>query len=352
MNRLHKFADVPFDKWYQQFVKKNGDTVLPVVGSIAFYWITSIALVFLNKYALVGIEGLDAPLFVCWLQLVVAIGGCVVLAKYRKHFPEPLRFPEMEFKLKVAEKVLPLSGIFLGMIVFNNLCLKHVEVSFYHVARALSVLFNVAVSFFMFGVKTSFKCTLAVVVVVLGYALGCEGEVHFSFTGVVYGILSSVFVALYSNFVKKTLPAVDNDAWKLMIYNNINAAAILPIFMLFSGEIGTIISSYKTLFTLGFWVLSSFTGVFGFLINMATFLQIQYTSPLTHNVSGIAKATVQTGIAYVVFGNPVTIAGVVGLFVVLIGSFYYAWQRKIEMDEEKKSKDKDDSKKRKVQNMA
>ena len=40
---------------------------------------------------------------------------------------------------------------------------------------------------------------------------------------------SSVFVALYAIYIKKVLPAVNDNTWLLMIYNNINASILMPI---------------------------------------------------------------------------------------------------------------------------
>lgn len=44
-------------------------------------------------------------------------------------------FPKARYDRDAALKVLPLSLIFVLMIVSNQLCLKYVEVSFYNVAR-------------------------------------------------------------------------------------------------------------------------------------------------------------------------------------------------------------------------
>ncbi len=44
-------------------------------------------------------------------------------------------FPKAQYDRDVAFKVLPLSFIFVLMIVSNQLTLKYVEVSFYNVAR-------------------------------------------------------------------------------------------------------------------------------------------------------------------------------------------------------------------------
>lgn len=50
----------------------------------------------------------------------------------------------------VSFQTLPLSIIFVGMISFNNLCLKYVEVPFYYISRSLTTVFNVVSSFSLF----------------------------------------------------------------------------------------------------------------------------------------------------------------------------------------------------------
>jgi solute carrier family 35 (GDP-fucose transporter), member C1 len=42
-----------------------------------------------------------------------------------------------------------------------------------------------------------------------------------------------------------------------------------------------------------FWSAMTVAGFFGFAIGIVTVLQIKATSPLTHNISGTAKAAVQ-----------------------------------------------------------
>lgn len=52
-------------------------------------------------------------------------------------------------------------------------------------------------------------------------------------------------------------------------------------------------------------------------------LQIKATSPLTHNISGTAKAAVQSMMAFYIWKNTPTVLGVVSIFVVLGGSLAY-----------------------------
>ena len=50
-----------------------------------------------------------------------------------------------------ASQVLPLSFVFICMIMFNNLCLKNVDVSFYYIGRSLTTVFNVACTYLILG---------------------------------------------------------------------------------------------------------------------------------------------------------------------------------------------------------
>lgn len=79
----------------------------------------------------------------------------------------------------------------------------------------------------------------------------------------------------------------------------------------------------------------SLAGFFGFMIGIVTVFQITLTSPLTHNVAGTAKATLQTLLALVIYKNPVTWKGGVGIALILFGSGFYTAVRNWEMNKAK-----------------
>ena len=119
---------------------------------------------------------------------------------------------------------MPLSLVFVGMVVFNNLCLKYVEVSFYQVARSLTILCNIVLTYVVLGKTTSLLALVGCGVVIVGFLLGTVGEVHeinTSWKGVFFGVMSSVFVALYAIYVKKVLPAVNDNTWLVRFSKNI-----------------------------------------------------------------------------------------------------------------------------------
>ena len=144
--------------------------------------------------------------------------------------------------------------------------------------------------------------------IILGFVLGVREEgnlVELSYKGVFFGVLGSLFVCLNAIYTKRCMPAVDGNIWKLQLYNNVNAAVLFIPLILFNQEF-SVISTFNHLTDMYFWFMMSMSGVFGIGIGYVTGLQIKVTSPLTHNISGTAKACAQTVIAVVYFATAKT----------------------------------------------
>lgn len=127
-----------------------------IAAVVALYWFVSITMVFLNNYLLDN-RDLDAPLFVTFYQCVVTVGLCGLMQLVSRFCPWAVDFPSVKFDLKTSREVLPLSVVFISMITFNNLCLKHVGVAFYTVGRSLSTVFNVLLSYVLLRQSTSLQ---------------------------------------------------------------------------------------------------------------------------------------------------------------------------------------------------
>ncbi|ORY05212.1 hypothetical protein K493DRAFT_252836 [Basidiobolus meristosporus CBS 931.73] len=303
-----------------------------IFAVVAFYWFSSLSVVFLNKYILSSPEyKFSYPLFVTWYQLVVALVLLVVWGQLGKSISFFSTIPPFEFDLRIAKRVAPLTIIYVLMLALNNLCLKYVEVTFYQVARSLSILFNIVFTYTLLGQKTSMQAMVGCSIVFVGFVVGSYGEVNFSWAGIFYGVSSSAFVALYGIYVKKTLAVVDNNQWRLLHYNTAISIMILSPIVIFSGELSDINHEVLFLDDSKFWFLMTVTGVTGFLINTAMFLQIKFTTPLTNTISGTAKACVQTLLAAIFFQNPISFMNGTGIFMALFGSGYYSFVRYNEM---------------------
>ena len=52
--------------------------------------------------------------------------------------------------------------------------------------------------------------------------------------GVIYGVVASAFVALNAIYIKKVLPSMDGNVWRMAYYNNMNACVIFLPMILYS----------------------------------------------------------------------------------------------------------------------
>lgn len=327
----------------------SGETFLlravRIAAVVALYWFVSITMVFLNSYLLDN-RDLDAPLFVTFFQCTVTVGLCWVMQLLSRMCPRLIDFPAVRFDVKTSREVLPLSVVFISMITFNNLCLKYVGVAFYTVGRSLSTVFNVLLSYGILRQTTSLRALMCCGIILGGFWLGVDQEGltgSLSWTGVFFGVLASACVSLNAIYTKKVMPAVDGNIWKLSYYNNINACVLfMPLIVVF-GEVGRV-TAFNRLTDLSFWGMMTLGGVFGFAIGYVTGLQIKYTSPLTHNVSGTAKACAQTVIAVVYNSSSKSLLWWTSNMMVLGGSSAYTWVKSLEMQRSPRKDPQDQAK--------
>ena len=202
-------------------------------------------------------------------------------------------------------------------------------------------------SYAVLGQTVSCQTITCCGIIVFGFILGLKEEhasitsdddsnTNFSIFGVVCGVLASLSVALYAIYTKRILPIVDNNIWRLQVYNNANALILLFPLLFVMGEWDNL-RHFKFWWYSTFWGLMVTTGVFGIAIGYITALQIQVTSPLTHNVSGTAKAGAQTVLACLVYSEVKQFWWWVSNVMVLAGSSAYTYVRMSEMKKENSS---------------
>jgi GDP-fucose transporter C1 len=295
----------------------------------SFYMSVSLALVFLNRFALTDKTEKAGALFLSWYQFVVAYACILVITTLFPRVPLLNLFPPLRYNLAVALKVVPVSIAYLLMIGFNNKCLEYVSVSGYQIARSLTIMFSIILSYIVLGQKTSLRACLACLGVVLGFSCGVQGDVDLTLKGGFYGVASSCFVATYALVVKRVMGLLDDNEYVLIEYNTPIAIVILAPVTWLAGEFDILKESRS----MKFWVTQTVAGLTGFVINIAIFLNIKYTTPLTHNLSGTLKACLQTVLAFVFFpgGETMTLLKFIGTVLVIGFSAYYALVRKQEM---------------------
>lgn len=244
---------------------------LQILFAVLQYWIVSITTVFLNKILLSTIDATSSlPLTTTWVQTLLSalLFSIIHVSTYlwnhsfflfpfkrRIHYDKIQASPERpptdervssssldSWKQKLnsfltgAITLFPLSVAFLLMLLFTNLCLREVHITYYQIARSLGLPMIPLLSFILFKEKTHWSIVLSCLLIVSGYIYGVENATDLSVRGVLFGILSSVFGSLYTIYLKVYQEKYAKSTTEMLLFLHLDTSAILPLGMLLLRE--------------------------------------------------------------------------------------------------------------------
>lgn len=236
----------------------------------------------------------DLPLLYLLNQLVIAVillhGASVLTTK--------VQIPKLE--IRTAKKLIPVVSVNIVGLVFNTLCLRGVEASFFQIARGMVLPLTILVSSIHTLTRPSIAVLIATGIVTFGFLTGISPNKDLpasaspSVVSLVYGILSSFFIAVHAVLIKASLPHCNNSTIELAYWTNLGSALMVAPFILLNGELETLAHLTRSVEWDGrtFVYGSVITGVFGFLLCVAGLLSIKITSPITHMFSSVSISNV------------------------------------------------------------
>jgi len=308
----------------------NASQNVKVAAVVTFYMSAALVMVFVNKAVL--ISNPDLPLLYLLNQLIIAVillhGGAFITSQ--------IEIPKLD--PTSAKKLFPVVSVNIIGLAFNTLCLRGVEASFFQIARGLVLPFTIAVSCIHTHVRPSLKVFLAAFIVTIGFLAGITPNSSLpisakpSFVSLIYGVLSSVFIAVHAVLIKSSLPYCNNSTIQLAYWTNLGSALMLAPFIILNGELFGIMG----MITSGEWDAKTFvwgsvtTGIFGFLLCVAGLLSIKITSPITHMFSSAARSVLQTLLGIWLFSDVLTANRAASIFVICLGTMYYTWVKSTE----------------------
>ncbi|KAJ3482438.1 hypothetical protein NLI96_g6981 [Meripilus lineatus] len=329
----------------QENVKQN----MKVAGVVSFYMSAALVMVFVNKAVLNSTP--ELPLLFLLIQLILA----VILLHAAAFLTPKVEIPQLNFQ--TAKKLTPVTLVNVIGLVFNILCLRGVEASFFQIARGMVLPLTIAVSCIHTRSIPSLRVIFAAVIVTTGFLLGVAPRsaesLHWrsspSALSILYGVLSSLFIAVHAVLIKSSLPHAQNSTIQLAYWQNLGSAIFLAPFILLQGEYGKLqelISTPSWNGTVFAWG-SLVTGVFGFLLCVAGLLSIKVTSPITHMFSSrayhfpVASRSVPVPIqpSFTMLLQSFADASPCLLFirnralsilVIALGTMYYTWVKSVE----------------------
>ncbi|KAH8112243.1 hypothetical protein DFH11DRAFT_1608740 [Phellopilus nigrolimitatus] len=297
---------------------------LLIFGTLSFYMVAALSMVMANKWVL---NTTSVPLFFLLTQLVIAIFLFIL-----SHIFGLLKLP-FRVDLELCKGLAPMIILNVVGLSFSNFTLKYVDASFYQVARGLVLPFTVLTSYIILSARPSLYILLACGLVSLGFFIGVFFDgMNVSMKGVFFGVVSSATTALHAVVIKKAIKLVNDSALDLCWYTNLFSALVLSVVVLLSGELTKVLDLFygdsDVLVTFAWG--SAITGMFGFLMGIASLLSIKVTSPITHMVSSAVRGVAASFLGVWLFHDIITTGRASSIAIILGGSIFYTWVKHIE----------------------
>ncbi|KAJ4950926.1 hypothetical protein NE237_027758 [Protea cynaroides] len=291
---------------------------------IASWYLSNIGVLLLNKY-LLSFYGYRYPIFLTMLHML----SCSVYSFIAIHWLQLVPYQQILSRQQFF-KIAALSAIFCFSVVCGNTSLRYIPVSFNQAIGATTPFFTAVFAFLITCKKESAEVYLALVPVVAGIVVASNSEPLFHLFGFLVCIGSTAGRALKSvvQGLLLTSEAEKIHSMNLLLYMAPMASLILlPLTLYIEGNVAAItVEKAREDHYIVFLLLGNAT--VAYLVNLTNFLVTKHTSALTLQVLGNAKAAVAAVVSVLIFRNPVTVMGMTGFGVTLLGVVLYSESKK------------------------
>ncbi|MBA0868133.1 hypothetical protein Goshw_009305 [Gossypium schwendimanii] len=227
-------------------------------------------------------------------------------------------------------KITTLSLVFCVSVVFGNISLRYLPVSFNQAVGATTPFFTAVFAYLMTLKREGWLTYITLVPVVTGVIFASGGEPSFHLFGFIMCISATAARALKS-VLQGILLSSEGD-WELSLkiscnsiffrekLNSMNLLLYMaPIAVVFLLPATLIMEENVVGITLALarddvkiiWYLL-FNSALAYFVNLTNFLVTKHTSALTLQVLGNAKGAVAVVVSILIFRNPVSVTGMLG----------------------------------------
>ncbi|KAG1663112.1 hypothetical protein FOA52_010515 [Chlamydomonas sp. UWO 241] len=293
---------------------------------MVFLWYTSnIVLLLLNKF-LLSSTSFKQPVFLTLCHMVACVMMSAGVAVTGWMPLQPLR-SRMQFM-----KIASLSAVFCFSIVLGNASLRFLPVSFTQAIGATTPFFTAIFAFVMMGSRESLSTYMTLVPIVGGIAIASGGEPLFHMLGFCIAMAATAGRALKSVLQGLLMSEQGDkvDPMSLLFYMGaVSVTILVPLTLIMEPNALAVTLEMGASKGTVFYSWLALNSMMAYFVNLTNFLVTKYTSPLTLQVLGNVKGVVAAIISILIFVNPVTVSGVLGYALTVMGVVLYSASKRL-----------------------
>ncbi|KAH7842485.1 hypothetical protein Vadar_005839 [Vaccinium darrowii] len=290
------------------------------IASLIICWYSSnIGVLLLNKFLLSNYN-FRFPIFLTMCHM----SACAVLSYVSIVFLKVFPLQQIKSRSQLL-RIATLSIVFCGSVVGGNISLRYLPVSFNQAVGATTPFFTAVFAYMMTFKREAWVTYAALVPVVTGVVIASGGEPSFHLYGFIMCI-SATAARAFKSVLQGILLSSEGEklnSMNLLLYMSpIAVLVLLPATLIMEPDVleVTVSLGMKHRFM---WLLLGINSVAAYLANLSNFLVTKHTSALTLQVLGNAKGAVAVVISILLFKNPVTLIGIGGYTMTVMGVVAY-----------------------------
>ncbi|KAH1153552.1 hypothetical protein AAZX31_18G066600 [Glycine max] len=294
------------------------------VGLISFWYASNIGVLLLNKYLLSN-HGFRYPIFLTLCHMMACSILSYVAIAWLKMVPMQTVRSRVQFV-----KISSLGLIFCLSVVGGNISLRYLPVSFNQAVGATTPFFTAVFAYLMTLRREGWLTYVTLLPVVAGVIIASGGEPSFHLFGFIMCIAATAARALKTVLQGVLLSSEGeklNSMNLLMYMAPVAVAFLLPTSIIMEEDVIGITISLAREDSSILWLLM-FNSALAYFVNLTNFLVTKHTSALTLQVLGNAKGAVAVVISILIFRNPVSVTGMCGYSLTVIGVILYSEAKK------------------------
>ncbi|CAJ2655882.1 probable sugar phosphate/phosphate translocator At3g11320 [Trifolium pratense] len=296
----------------------------PTIMVVISWYSSNIGVLLMNKYLLSN-YGYKFPVFLTMCHMML----CSVFSYVGIYVMDIVPLQSVQSKNQLF-KICGLSVVFCFSVVCGNISLNYIPVSFNQAIGATTPFFTAIFAYFVSRKREAWVTYGTLLPVVTGVIIASGAEPSFHLFGFIICV-SSTAARAFKSVLQSILLSSEGeklDSMNLLLYMApIAMMVLLPATLLMEGNVlrMTIELAREDFRIIWYLLLSSSLAYF---VNLTNFLVTKYTSALTLQVLGNAKGAVAVVISILIFQNPISMIGMLGYVLTIIGVILYSETKK------------------------
>ncbi|KAL2555689.1 putative sugar phosphate/phosphate translocator [Forsythia ovata] len=294
------------------------------IGLVTAWYSSNIGVLLLNKYLLSN-YGFKYPIFLTMCHMTACSLFSYIAIAWMKMVPMQTIRSSVQLM-----KISALSLVFCASVVSGNISLRYLPVSFNQAIGATTPFFTAVFAYLMTLKREAWLTYVTLIPVVTGVVIASGGEPSFHLFGFIVCVAATAARALKSVLQGILLSSEGEklNSMNLLLYMAPIAVVFLLPATLFMEEnvVGITLALARDDINI-VWLLL-FNSALAYFVNLTNFLVTKHTSALTLQVLGNAKGAVAVVISILIFRNPVSVTGMLGYTLTVIGVILYSEAKK------------------------